>query len=302
MDQEPPSSSTGDPAPDKPQDSDCCGQGCQPCVFDIYEQNLRIWRKRQIHGASSELTTFMCSDNFTPCQLVSIDALTESTFLYTFSLPKGQYLRSNPGQHLILNGINQKTSSVSRQYSIYRVSEEGTSFSVIIKLYSQGAMSQIISQWSPKIQCHWRGPIGEFKHTPQKFTKLILLGMGTGVIPLLSVIRSILNDEMDETFLHLICGFRNMADVFPLDDLKEFSAFWNFKLTLCLSRDQTAPSFRYGQVICDQKVNLNLIKNLNLTQPDDNDHTQFLLSGSKAFERDLARELTDLGGKHIHRF
>ncbi|XP_059093202.1 NADH-cytochrome b5 reductase-like [Tigriopus californicus] len=269
MDPKPPPSSAEEPVPDKPLDSDCCGQGCQPCVFDIYEQNLRIWQTRQIQGGNSELATRMSSDNFTSCSLVSIDALTDSTFLYTFSLPPGQYLRSNPGQHLILNALSHDKHSVSRQYSIYHVKDDCTAFSVIIKLYSEGVVSRIISQWSFGIQCRWRGPMGDFVHTPLKFSKLFLLGMGTGIVPLLSVIRSILNDEMDETFLHLVCGFRQMTDVFPLDELKVFSAFWNFKLTLCLSRDKTAPSFRPGQIICDQRIDLDLIKSPKLNLPDD---------------------------------
>jgi hypothetical protein len=31
--------------PEKPLDSDCCGRGCSPCVFDLYEQDLAIWER-----------------------------------------------------------------------------------------------------------------------------------------------------------------------------------------------------------------------------------------------------------------
>lgn len=31
--------------PLKPEDRDCCGSGCVPCVFDIYEQDLKIWKQ-----------------------------------------------------------------------------------------------------------------------------------------------------------------------------------------------------------------------------------------------------------------
>lgn len=27
------------------EDSDCCGLGCVFCVFDIYEQDLKIWKQ-----------------------------------------------------------------------------------------------------------------------------------------------------------------------------------------------------------------------------------------------------------------
>lgn len=31
--------------PEKPSDTDCCGSGCIPCVFDIYEQEIKIWER-----------------------------------------------------------------------------------------------------------------------------------------------------------------------------------------------------------------------------------------------------------------
>ena len=30
--------------PQEPQDSDCCGTGCTPCVFDIHEEELKLWK------------------------------------------------------------------------------------------------------------------------------------------------------------------------------------------------------------------------------------------------------------------
>ena len=31
--------------PERPLDSDCCGQGCSPCVLDIYDEDLKIWER-----------------------------------------------------------------------------------------------------------------------------------------------------------------------------------------------------------------------------------------------------------------
>ena len=31
-------------APERPLDSDCCGNGCTPCVFDIYEEEVTVWK------------------------------------------------------------------------------------------------------------------------------------------------------------------------------------------------------------------------------------------------------------------
>ena len=32
--------------PREPDLDECCGSGCDPCVFDLYEQRLERWRAR----------------------------------------------------------------------------------------------------------------------------------------------------------------------------------------------------------------------------------------------------------------
>ena len=31
--------------PGEPHAEDCCGSGCTPCVYDIYEQEMQLWHK-----------------------------------------------------------------------------------------------------------------------------------------------------------------------------------------------------------------------------------------------------------------
>ena len=54
--------------PEAPLSSDCCGNGCAMCVFDVYEQELALWRKEceQIRNgelAESTYTQVMLSVN-----------------------------------------------------------------------------------------------------------------------------------------------------------------------------------------------------------------------------------------------
>lgn len=34
------------PPPIAPEPEDCCGSGCVPCVLDIYEQEVAIWKRQ----------------------------------------------------------------------------------------------------------------------------------------------------------------------------------------------------------------------------------------------------------------
>ena len=43
--------------PEKPLDSDCCGNGCVPCVLDIYAEELSIWERECARIQSGETST-----------------------------------------------------------------------------------------------------------------------------------------------------------------------------------------------------------------------------------------------------
>ena len=60
MNRSPPSGDDDPPptAPMLPDDEACCGQGCDPCVFDVYAAaqerylaDLRVWQERQLKRA-----------------------------------------------------------------------------------------------------------------------------------------------------------------------------------------------------------------------------------------------------------
>jgi hypothetical protein len=41
-------SDSGDPPPlepSRPEDYECCGNGCEPCVFDLHAQAVDRWRR-----------------------------------------------------------------------------------------------------------------------------------------------------------------------------------------------------------------------------------------------------------------
>lgn len=40
--------------PIPPGDYDCCESGCEPCVWDIYRDELRQWQEEQKNNASQD--------------------------------------------------------------------------------------------------------------------------------------------------------------------------------------------------------------------------------------------------------
>lgn len=97
--------------PEKPLDSDCCGTGCTPCVFDIYDEEMLRWKKecdRIRSGATdTDLQTgddiqVLSTSEFRSFALDSIATLTRDSCLYRFIIPGNRKLGLKIGQHLIM--------------------------------------------------------------------------------------------------------------------------------------------------------------------------------------------------------
>ena len=50
--------------PVPPLDSDCCGSGCTPCIFDIYEQELKIAKLMTVTSSLSQVTLSIVTSIF----------------------------------------------------------------------------------------------------------------------------------------------------------------------------------------------------------------------------------------------
>ena len=75
--------------PVKPLDSDCCGQGCMPCVFDIYDEEMKIWQRdceRILNGEEKPDTMVLqvCKHKAAANPLLFRLLLEMKLFLFTF--------------------------------------------------------------------------------------------------------------------------------------------------------------------------------------------------------------------------
>ena len=102
--------------PEEPLQSDCCGTGCTPCVFDIYQGELERWMKlkkmtpedRKIHVQTVASSNSLLSPHqavsparYTAFEISDIRPDTFNTNIYRFSLPKGTTLGLLSGQHVV---------------------------------------------------------------------------------------------------------------------------------------------------------------------------------------------------------
>ncbi|XP_026521694.1 NADH-cytochrome b5 reductase-like [Notechis scutatus] len=232
--------------PKEPLSSQCCGSGCKPCIYDIYQEDLKKWeeakakedisllsRKKQ-QSSNSDLTP----EIFMAFIIRSVTQLTEDTYQYTFKLPGNSSLGLSLGQHIVLRGVVNGLE-VQRAYTpITPVNAEGF-FEVLIKCYKTGLMSQYIKSWKTGDTIFWRGPFGGFPYTANQYGELLMLASGTGIAPMLPIIQYITANEDDETFVTLIGCFRTFENIYMKALLQEQSRFWNIRTFYVLSQEQS---------------------------------------------------------------
>ncbi|XP_072853749.2 NADH-cytochrome b5 reductase-like isoform X1 [Pogona vitticeps] len=287
--------------PSEPLPSQCCGSGCKPCIFDIYQKELEQWeeakakkdrslltRKKQ-QSSNSELT----QETFTAFIISSIDQLTEDTYQYTFELPGNSRLGLSLGQHIVLRGLVNGLE-VQRAYTpITPVNAEGY-FEVLIKCYENGLMSQYVKSWKKGDAIFWRGPFGGFPYTANQYGELLMLASGTGLAPMLPILQYITENEDDETFVTLVGCFRTFENIYMKSLLQEQSRFWNVRTFYVLSQECSLENlpWSFRENTHTGRINENLIRSmLNMCRKQ----PFVLICGSVAFSEDMEKCLKIIG-------
>lgn len=338
---------------EKPLPSDCCGSGCTPCVFEIYEDHLQSMKKQQKKSNCSNgnilRKDLLSTTRFKPFRLIEKNKLSEDVFLLRFqaieNIRKEQnkiskisgILPYNIGQHLFLRcclsklskslidkGIDKNNQPMSgtteamsktgpedskiviRAYTPITIAalEENCCFDVFVKFYINGTASNILNQSLVGDILYWRGPYGKFNYKPQSFRYILITCVGTGLAPMIPIINSVLNNELDETLVHLMFGVKNLNSIFLRDELRRMACFWNFTLEYYFSHStESMESARFGETFIDRKIDITCIAEYLAGKKLEN--LLVLVCGTEAFSLDMKNVLYELGldlNRNVHIF
>lgn len=165
-----------------------------------------------------------------------------------------------PGQYLSF--INSK--QLIRSYSIANVPAQDGYIELHIKLYEHGAMSQWLRESAiVDMAVRLRGPFGKcYYHNPDKRPfAMLLAGTGTGLAPLIAIIKSALVQGHDGT-ITLVHGGRIDEDIYYTEELETLAAlFENFHYAPCVLSSQG----RYAEASVEQSM-LTYLKEPKTTQ------------------------------------
>lgn len=296
--------SSDDDRPKTPQERDCCGGGCSPCIFDSHKIALEEWRNRRTYSTKAQNAgdktqkNLLSPASYTKFIITNRTDAAEDYFRLQLEHKDHKTGNNNlhfvPGQFVILN-----SDSKSRPYTALTWTDK--SFDILVRWYKDGEFSTLLKTISLGSAINVRGPYGKFKYQRNSFQDIVMFGIGSGIAPFYPIVRTIVSDSNEETRIHLIAGFQTVAHVPLKKELQKLTDFWNFKCTLYLSDETNEKTIHIHGF--DVKIGL-LTKLLTAThlQSKDREKTLVLICGSPEFNNVMKQWVQEVNYTNMHVF
>ncbi|KAI0078947.1 NADH-cytochrome b5 reductase [Panus rudis PR-1116 ss-1] len=155
--------------------------------------------------------------------LVEKIPVSPNTAIYRFALPHPEDVLGLPiGQHISVSAeINGK--DIMRSYTPTSSDDDLGHFDLLVKAYEKGNISKYISLLKIGDKIRVKGPKGQFTYHPTLSRELGMIAGGTGITPMLQIIRAALKNPEDKTKLSLIYANVNPEDILLKKELDELA-------------------------------------------------------------------------------
>ncbi|KAI4458277.1 nadh-cytochrome b5 reductase [Holotrichia oblita] len=222
--------------------------------------------------------------------LIEKEDISHDTKRFRFGLPTNDHILGLPiGQHIQLSAkINDEL--VIRSYTPVSSDEDHGFVDLVIKVYFKnvhprfpegGKMSQYLNNLQIGDKIDFRGPSGRLvyiepgtfsirklrKDPPQtvKAKRVSMIAGGTGITPMLQLIRHILNDSSDKTELSLLFANQTEKDILVRKELEECAAQYPNQFKLWYTLDTPPEDWKYSSGFVNDEM---LQKHLFSPSPD----------------------------------
>src|SRR5215216_5423013 len=134
-------------------------------------------------------------------QVLSVEPIMGDAVLLTVSAPSGVLSHLRPGQ--FFNIVTRFTGSfdplLRRPYSVYRAHRDPSALSFLVRPFGRG--SSWLAERLPGEQLGMLGPLGNSFTIPSRAQRLLMLGGGVGVAPLVMLSDEAASKNLDVVFV-----------------------------------------------------------------------------------------------------
>ncbi|KAM0748622.1 ferredoxin reductase-like protein [Meredithblackwellia eburnea MCA 4105] len=161
--------------------------------------------------------------NWQKYKLIDKIVISPNTAIYRFALPRGKILGLPIGQHVSVSAmIGGKL--IQRSYTPTSSDDDKGFFDLLIKSYPTGNISKYFGELKVGDLVDIKGPKGQMKYTPDLAKNIGMIAGGTGITPMLQIIRAALKNPLDLTKMSLIYANVNPEDILLKAELDKLAA------------------------------------------------------------------------------
>ncbi len=158
-------------------------------------------------------------------------------------------LQFAPGQYV---SLRVPGSTATRTYSMANAPAEDRMVELNIRRTENGLATDgwVFRTMEKGERVDFSGPYGRFVFRKSRPEPAIMIAGGTGLAPMLSMIRTVFSDPSSEHVVHLYQGARTRADLYGFEELSELAAAnpERFHYNACLAEEDGVAGARLGMV------------------------------------------------------
>ena len=240
-------------------------------------------------------------------RLISKVDVSSDTRIFRFGLPSENHILGLPvGQHVMITFTDDAGNLVSSPYTPISSDDDVGYVDFCIKIYRDGAMSQKLDSLALGETMAFDGPLGNVTYTDRgefsiynpattdvnirsNIANFVMVCGGTGITPMLQVIRQIFKDVGDTTRVFLLFANKTPSDILLKDDLDSLAKQHpNLQIRYTVDSAEGGP--------WDGSVGLVDVDMINECLPASRDGTQVLMCGPpQMLEQGIKPALRSLG-------
>lgn len=212
---------------------------------------------------------------FHKVKILKIEDLTEDVKEFTLDNPGGGF---RAGQFATIKIADGRTPQCMRSYSVLKGAEG--ELQLIVKKVEGGRGTEFLFSQEEGAELEMLYPLGHFGLPEKLASKLVFIGTGTGLAPLLCMLESLPESYNGE--VELLFGVRFTTDLFYLERIEKLSEkLENFKFTATVSRPQDGWDGAKGRVT-------DYLREVDLT-------AQYIMCGTHNMVMDVKKMLEEKG-------
>jgi cytochrome-b5 reductase len=192
-------------------------------------------------SSASSSSTALSKAEFRPFRLLAREQLTPDTSRFSFALPSESAELGLPTASCLSVRVPDPASPgkfISRPYTPTSASGARGAFELVVKTYEPGGkVSRAFGALKVGESLEMQGPWLKFAYEPNAQAALAMVAGGTGITPMVQLLRAILENPRDRTEVRLVYASKTPEDVILKAELDALALTHpNFKVLYTVSK------------------------------------------------------------------